>query len=69
MLELLPGRSRKEEREIALCELHAADGGRLVVLIVRIRNSHKLILWLKLNAQQRYKIKERFARKMAFFRC
>ena len=69
MLELFPGRARKEERKIALCELHAANGGRLVVLVVRIRNRHKLILWLKLNALQRYKIKERFARKMAIFRC
>ena len=69
MLELLPGRARKEERKIALCELHAANGRRLVVLVVEIRNRHKLILWLKLNVVQRYKIKERFARKMAIFRC
>ena len=69
MLELLPGRARKEERKIALCELHAANGRRLVDLVVRIRNRHKLILWLKLNALHRYKIKERFARKMVIFRC
>ena len=69
MLELFPGRARKEKRKIALCELHAANGCRLVVLVVRIRNRHKLIIGLKLNALQRYKIKERFARKMAIFRC
>ena len=52
VLELLPGRARKEERKIALSELHAANGRRLVVLVVRIRNRHKLILWLKLNVLQ-----------------
>ena len=52
MLELLPGRARKEERKIALCELHAANGCRLVVLVVRIRNRHKLIFGLKLNVVQ-----------------
>ena len=52
MLELLPGRAWKEKRKIALSELHAADGRRLVVLVVRIRNRHKLILWLKLNVLQ-----------------
>ena len=69
-LELLPGRARQEKGKVALSELHAADGSRLVVVkIVMIRDRHNLILWLKLNVLQRYKIQRRFARNMAKFRC